>query len=88
MEANDLFNNGLIEKRKITENKINELFFLPVENTVKRSESFFEVFEDFISANKPDKAVKTIKGYISVKSYLLRFQDSMKFFITWNNLNM
>ncbi len=87
-KARDLFNKALDDKRKITADEINEMFFVPDESAIKKTEPFFKVFDEFITANKPDKAERTIKGYVTVKNFLFRFQESTRYYLTWDKLNV
>ena len=87
-KSKDLFYKALLEKRKPSESEIRELFFKPSEEVLKRKESFFNVFEDFINSNKADKAKRTIMGYTTILNYLKEFEFKTDNKITWENLNL
>lgn len=90
IEANSkkLFNQTVKEKRKPSESELKNLLIKPDKIAVLKSTSFMEVFSDFIESNKSDKAVRTIKGYTTVKNFLIRFQNETKFTLTWNNIDV
>ena len=87
-QAKALFNKVTKEKRKPSEFEIKNLLNTPDETAVLKSTSFMDVFGDFIESNKSDKAERTIKGYTTVKNYLSRFQESTKFTLTWENIDV
>jgi len=87
-QARLLFNKVTKERRKPSEFELTNLLNIPEESSVLKSTSFMEVFSDFIESNKSDKAERTIKGYTTVKNYLVRFQESTKYTLTWDNIDV
>lgn len=86
-QAKDLFSKALLQKRKLNEAEIKGLMTMPDPSIVNRSNSFFDVFDDFIEANKTDKALRTIMGYTTVKNFLARFEKDTKKDITWDSFD-
>jgi len=87
-QARLLFNKVTKERRKPSEFELTNLLNIPEESSVLKSTSFMDVFSDFIESNKSDKAERTIKGYTTVKNYLVRFQESTKYTLTWDNIDV
>lgn len=87
-KAKELFNKTIKEKRKPSEFELNNLLIKPQEEAVLKSTSFLDVFSEFIESNKADKAERTIKGYTTVKNFLIRFQKETSFIITWDNIDV
>lgn len=87
-KAKELFNTVVLEKRKPSETELNNLLVTPEEPVIQKTTSFMDVFKEFIETNKPDKAERTIKGYITVMNYLRFFQESTKFYISWDNIDV
>ncbi|BDX37050.1 integrase [Tenuifilaceae bacterium CYCD] len=87
-KAKELFNKTIKEKRKPSEFELTNLLIKPQEEAILKSSSFLDVFSDFIESNKADKAERTIKGYITVKNFLIRFQKGTSFIITWDNIDV
>ncbi|MGD9977709.1 MAG: tyrosine-type recombinase/integrase [Bacteroidales bacterium] len=87
-KAKELFNKTIKEKRKPSEFELNNLLIKPQEEAILKSTSFLDVFSDFIESNKADKAERTIKGYTTVKNFLIRFQKETSFVITWDNIDV
>lgn len=87
-KAKELFNKTIKEKRKPSEFELNNLLIKPQEEAILKSTSFLDVFSDFIESNKADKAERTIKGYTTVKNFLIRFQKATSFIITWDNIDV
>jgi len=86
--AKELFNKVVLEKRKPTETELKNLLITPEEPVLQRNKSFMSVFGEFIETNKSDKAERTIKGYTTVKNFITRFQESTRFYITWENIDV
>jgi hypothetical protein len=87
-QAKLLFNKVTKERRKPSEFELTNLLNIPEESDLLKSTSFMDVFSDFIESNKSDKAERTIKGYTTVKNYLTRFQESTKYTLTWDNIDV
>jgi integrase len=87
-QAKILFNKVTKERRKPSEFELTNLLNIPEESDLLKSTSFMDVFGDFIESNKSDKAERTIKGYTTVKNYLTRFQESTKYTLTWDNIDV
>jgi len=87
-QARLLFNKVTKERRKPSEFELTNLLNIPEESSVLKSTSFMDVFSDFIESNKSDKAERTITGYTTVKNYLVRFQESTKYTLTWDNIDV
>ena len=87
-QAKLLFNKATKERRKPSEFELTNLLNIPEEADLLKSTSFMDVFSDFIESNKSDKAERTIKGYTTVKNYLTRFQESTKYILTWDNIDV
>ena len=87
-QAKILFNKVTKERRKPSEFELTNLLNTPEVSTVLKSTSVMEVFSDFIESNKSDKAERTIKGYTTVKNYITRFQESTKYTLTWDNIDV
>ena len=68
--------------------ELNNLLIKPQEEAILKSTSFLDVFSDFIESNKADKAERTIKGYTTVKNFLIRFQKETSYIITWDNIDV
>ena len=79
---------ALYEKQKLGERKIKSLLTSEEEIELMTVGSFFEVFEEFINANKGDKAQRTIMGYTTILNYLRAFEKSTGYKITWDSLNL
>ena len=87
-QAKLLFNKATKERRKPSEFELTNLLNIPEVSTVLKSTSVMDVFGDFIESNKSDKAERTIKGYTTVKNYITRFQESTKYTLTWDNIDV
>jgi len=87
-QAKLLFNKVTKERRKPSEFELTNLLNIPEESALLKSNSFMDVFSDFIESNKSDKAERTIKGYTTVKNYLTRFQESTKYTLTWDSIDI
>jgi integrase len=87
-QARLLFTKVTKERRKPSEFELTNLLNTPEVSSVLKSTSVMEVFSDFIESNKPDKAERTIKGYTTVKNYITRFQESTKYTLTWDNIDV
>jgi len=78
----------LPRKKEPSEFELTNLLNIPEESALLKSTSFMDVFSDFIESNKSDKAERTIKGYTTVKNYITRFQESSKYTLTWDNIDV
>jgi integrase len=87
-QARILFNKVTKERRKPSDFELTNLLNIPEVSTVLKSTSVMDVFDDFIESNKSDKAKNTIKGYTTIKNFLIRFQDSTNYTLTWENMDV
>ncbi|MGA2406092.1 MAG: site-specific integrase [Bacteroidales bacterium] len=87
-QAKLLFNKVTKERRNPSEFELTNLLNIPEVSTVLKSTSVMDVFSDFIESNKSDKAERTIKGYTTVKNFIIRFQVATKYTLTWENINV
>ena len=87
-QARILFNKVTKERRKPSDFELTNLLNIPEVSTVLKSTSVMDVFDDFIESNKSDKAKNTIKGYTTIKNFLIRFQDGTNYTLTWENMDV
>jgi integrase len=87
-QAKILFNKVTKERRKPSEFELTNLLNIPEESALLKSTSVMDVFDDFIESNKSDKAKNTIKGYTTIKNFLIRFQDGTNYTLTWENMDV
>lgn len=87
-QAKLLFNKVTKERRKPSDFELTNLLNIPEVSTVLKSTSVMDVFSDFIESNKSDKAERTIKGYTTVKNFIIRFQVATKYTLTWENIDV
>jgi integrase len=87
-QARLLFNKVTKERRKPSEFELTNLLNIPEESALLKSTSVMDVFDDFIESNKSDKAKNTIKGYTTIKNFLIRFQDGTNYTLTWENMDV
>ena len=87
-QARILFNKVTKERRKPSDFELTNLLNIPEVSTVLKSTSVMDVFDDFIESNKSDKAKNTIKGYTTIKNFLIRFQNGTKYTLTWENMDV
>lgn len=80
-----LSSDAILEKRKLTLEELKEVLIIKDDTLDKKT--FKELFQEFIESNKPDKAERTIKGYVTVHNFLKKFEDETKYPLTWNSIN-
>lgn len=56
--------------------------------TVKANKTFFEWLDEYIESGKPEKAPRTITGYITVRNFLKDFEKSTGYLIEMSSIDM
>lgn len=54
---------------------------------LKKKRDFFELFDDYIDANKAERTERTIKGYITVRNFMKAFQLATRFPVDVKNID-
>jgi len=84
-KVENISNNAVLENRKLTLDEVREIFL--IDESSAKTKPFLELFLDFIDSNKPDKAVNTIKGYVTVLNFLKDFEVGTNYSLTWESIN-
>ena len=86
-KVQDIFNhallNGIPLTKEYVESQLNNNF-----SAQPKAKDFFTCFEEFIEANKPLKAKRTIMGYVTTVNFLKGFQNDSNLPIRFDNVSL
>ncbi|PSR55761.1 integrase [Adhaeribacter arboris] len=86
-KVQDIFNhallNGIPLTKEYVESQLNNKF-----SAQPKAKDFFTCFEEFIEANKPLKAKRTIMGYVTTVNFLKGFQNDSNLPIRFDTISL
>ena len=87
IKLKDLYRYCLLNKIEVTKDLIIQKLDGRVDKFIT-SQDFFQYFDYFLEKNRTTKAERTIKGYTTVKNFLVDFEKERNYKLNGNSINL
>ena len=86
-KAEDAIRNATNNNLTLTDFYFKAWFSNTHSGAMKKNRDFFELFDDYLNANKAEKTVRTILGYTTIRNFLQAFQLATRFPVDIKNID-